>query len=251
MLFHKFLYREFWRIKKINEENNSEEDNISFDDKKENEINIIDRKIQNRTNTKNVYERVKKFNPKEDNKWIRLNKSSILVDPIKDDQIQAVNKYEYKDNEIYKNKNNFIRDYQNDTNLNKNAAPPKKLDKKNNNYYHMEKNHDLINSRTVKPITSSNYDDIQTMLAIVEGLVWCTEQGIKDIIVVCSDEIICKWANGTYKARKPNGRKFVNFISNLDIKYIFVKDYVKVYINLNRAKCIAERGYAYDCLDRQ
>ena len=166
MLFHKFLYREFWRIKKINEEINSEEDNISFDDKKENEINIIDRKIQNRTNTKNVYERVKKFNPKEDNKWIRLNKSSILVDPIKDDQIQAVNKYEYKDNEIYKNKNNFIRDYQNDTNLNKNAAPPKKLDKKNNNYYHMEKNHDLINSRTVKPITSSNYDDIQ---ALVKG----------------------------------------------------------------------------------
>ena len=77
-----------------------------------------------------------------------------------------MNKYEYKDNEIYKNKSNFIRDYQNDTNLNKNAAPPKKLDKKNNNYYHMEKNHDLINSRTVKPITSSNYDDIQ---ALVKG----------------------------------------------------------------------------------
>lgn len=90
-----------------------------------------------------------------------------------------------------------------------------------------------------------------TMLAIVEGLIWCTEQGIKDIIVVCSDEIICKWANGTYKARKPNGRKFVNFISNLDIKYTFVKDYAKVSINLNRAKHIAERGYAYDCLDRQ
>lgn len=90
-----------------------------------------------------------------------------------------------------------------------------------------------------------------TMLAIVEGLVWCTEQKIKEVVVVCSDEVICKWASGVYKPKKPNGRKFVNFISDLGINYTFVKDYANVSINLGRAKCIAERGYAYDCLDRQ
>ena len=166
MLFHKFLYREYWRIKKIEEEENAEENNISFEDEiKGKRIDIINTKIQNRTNTKNVFERVKKFKPKEDNKWIRLNKSSTLVDPLKDDQIQQINEYTYKNNELYRNKTIKIRDYQNDTNINNNA-PPKKNDKKNNNYYHMEKNNDLINARTVKPITSQNYDDIQ---AIIKG----------------------------------------------------------------------------------
>ena len=165
MLFHKFLYREYWLIKKKNEEMSLEENNISFEEEiKEKNINIItNKKIQNRTKTRNVFERVKKFKPTEDNKWIRINKSSVLIDPLKDDQIQPVNEYGYKENDIYKNKDNKIRDYQNDINLNKNA-PPKRTD--NNNYYNKEKNDDLINARTVKPITSHNYDDIQ---ALVKG----------------------------------------------------------------------------------
>ena len=166
MLFHKYLYREYWRIKKIEEEINIEENNISFEEEiSRKKIDIINTKIQNRTNTKNVFERTKKFKPTDDNKWIRLNKSSTLVDPLKDDQIQQINEYSYKNNELYQNKTIKIRDYQNDTNINNNA-PPKRIDKKNNNYYHMEKNNDLINARTVKPITSHNYDDIQ---AIIKG----------------------------------------------------------------------------------
>jgi hypothetical protein len=170
MLFHKFLYREYWRILKKKEEISSEDNNISFEEElNEKEINII-KKIQNRTNTKNVFERIKKFKPTEDNKWIRINKSSVLIDPLKDDQIQPVNEYAYKEKEVYKNKDNKIRDYQNDTNLKNdtnlnNNAPPKRVDN-NNNYYHKEKNDDLINARTVKPITSNNYDHIQ---ALVKG----------------------------------------------------------------------------------
>ena len=167
MLFHKFLYREYWRIKKLNEDNISEENNISFEEEiKEKDININNKKIQNRTNTKNVFERVKKFKPTENNKWIRINKSSMLIDPIKDDQIKPVNEYTYKEKDVYKNKSNKIRDYKNDININnenKNNPPPKR---NNNNYYHMEKNNDLINARTVKPITSTSYDDIQ---ALVDG----------------------------------------------------------------------------------
>ena len=170
MLFHKFLYREYWRIIKKEEINSEEANDISLEeDLKEREIDIIKkRKIQNRTNTRNVFERVKKYNPKDDNKWIRINKSSVLIDPVKDDQIQQVNEYAYKDKYIYKNKSNKIRDYQNDININNmnNNAPPKRFDNKNNNFYHMEKNNDLINARTVKPITSKNYDDIQ---ALVKG----------------------------------------------------------------------------------
>ena len=162
MLFHKFLYREYWRIKKLNGENISQS-NISFkEDIKEKETNIKSKKIQNRTKTKNVFERAKKFKPNENNKWIRMNKSSTLVDPIKDDQIQPVNEYTYKENDVYKNVNK-IRDYKNDIYINNKNNPPKR---NNNNYYHMEKNNDLINARTVKPITSSSYDDIQ---ALVDG----------------------------------------------------------------------------------
>lgn len=90
-----------------------------------------------------------------------------------------------------------------------------------------------------------------TMLAVVEGLLWCVNHNIKSVVVVCSDEIVCKWASGTCRAKKENGKKFVSFIKSLDIEYKFVKDYIKVCNNLNRAKCIAERGYAYDYLDRQ
>ena len=168
MLFHKFLYREYWRIKKKEGISSEEENNISFEEElKEKDINTIaNRKIQNRTNTKNVFERIKKFNPREDNKWIRINKSSVLIDPLKDDQIQPVNEYTYKEKDIYKNKENQIRDYQNNINISSNNynAPPKRIDNKNNNYYHMEKNNDLINARTIKPITSHNYDDIQTLV---------------------------------------------------------------------------------------
>ena len=165
MLFHKFLYREYWRIKKLNGENINESNIPLEEDIKEKETNINKKKIQNRTNTKNVFERNKKFKPNENNKWIRMNKSSTLVDPIKDDQIQPVNEYAYKENAVYKNINQ-IRDYKNDiyiSNNNNKNNPPKR---NNNNYYHMEKNNDLINARTVKPITSSSYDDIQ---ALVDG----------------------------------------------------------------------------------
>ena len=166
MLFHKFLYREYWHIKKVSEENLSEENNLSVErDIKESDINITTKKIQNRTNTKNVFERVKKFKPDENNKWIRINKSSTLINPIKDDQIQPVNEYSYKNKEVYKNTNNKIRDYKNDMNINsnnKNNPPPKR---NNNNYYYMEKNNDLINARTVKPITSNRYDDIQALVS--------------------------------------------------------------------------------------
>ena len=162
MLFHKFLYREYWRIKKLNGENINESNIPLEEDIKEKETNINKKKIQNRTNTKNVFERNKKFKPNENNKWIRMNKSSTLVDPIKDDQIQPVNEYAYKENAVYKNINQ-IRDYKNDINNNNKNNPPKR---NNNNYYHMEKNNDLINARTVKPITSSSYDDIQ---ALVDG----------------------------------------------------------------------------------
>lgn len=163
-LFHKFLYREYWRIKKKSPDFTSKGENISIEEelKEKNPLRLNTQKIQNRTNTQNVFERVKKFKPSEDNKWIRINKSSVLIDPLKDDQIQPINEYAYKEKEIYKNKDNKIRDYQNDYNINNNA-PPKRT---NNNYYHMEKNNDLINARTIKPITSNNYDDIQ---AIVKG----------------------------------------------------------------------------------
>ncbi len=164
MLFHKFLYREYWRLKKQNNDFSIEEiNNISFEEElKEKETRIIHKKIQNRTNTKNVFERIKKFNPNNDNKWIRMNKSSILVNPIKDDQIQAINEYGYKENKVYQNFENKIKDYKNDNNLN---APPKKVvDNKNNNYYHMTKNNDLINARTVNPITSKNYDNIHALV---------------------------------------------------------------------------------------
>ena len=164
-LFHKHLYREYWRIKKKAGDISSKDNNISMEEefKEKNPLRLNNRKIQNRTNTQNVFEKVKKFKPTEDNKWIRINKSSVLIDPLKDDQIKPINEYSYKDKEVYKNKDNKIRDYQNDYNINNNAPPKRTI---NNNYYHMGKNNDLINARTVKPITSHNYDDIQ---AIVKG----------------------------------------------------------------------------------
>ena len=164
-LFHKHLYREYWRIKKKAGDISSKDNNISMEEefKEKNPLRFNNQKIQNRTNTQNVFEKVKKFKPTEDNKWIRINKSSVLIDPLKDDQIKPINEYSYKDKEVYKNKDNKIRDYQNDYNINNNAPPKRTI---NNNYYHMGKNNDLINARTVKPITSHNYDDIQ---AIVKG----------------------------------------------------------------------------------
>ena len=213
MLFHKFLYREYWRILKKNEEINLEEDNISFEDElKGKNIDIIKRKIQNRTRTGNVFERIKKFKPTEDNKWIRINKSSVLIDPLKDDQIQPINEYGYKDIDLYKNKDFKIRDYQNDTNLNKNS-PPKRVDN-NNNYYHKEKNDDLINARTVKPITSHNYDDIQ---ALVKGKQ--KKENVEETSEVNNNIIIEKDKELSDKEEKEKENNNVNnVIENLDLE---------------------------------
>ena len=176
ILFIKYLGKD--EIKKNNNNQKTiikNESNISLDeeeDMREKETNIYRYKnIQNRTNSDNIYNREKKFNVKNQNKWIRENKSSILAHPIKDDQIKVVNNYDYKNNDLYRNKDNIIIDYQNENNKNvnndiigNNAAPPKRKGTKNNNYYHMGNNNDLINARTVKPITKDNYDFIQTLI---------------------------------------------------------------------------------------
>ena len=174
-LFMKYLGKE--KTTKIYYYKKNEEGKIAFVDEeiKEKETNIIkSRTIQNRTNTDNIYNRQNNFKLHDPNKWIRENKSSILAEPVKDDQIKVVNDYKYKNNDIYKNKDNIIEDYNNENNIdnnnndndiiNNNASPPKRKNTKNNNYYTMEYNNDLINARTLKPITSNTYDYIQSKL---------------------------------------------------------------------------------------
>ena len=169
-LFIKYLGKDsitkIYYTKKIEDNNN----NISFDDDlKEKETNLYRKKtVQNRTNSDNIYNRQYKFNVHDPNKWIRENKSSILAHPIKDDQIKIVNDYKYKSNDLYKNANiiqneNNIKINTNNNNkiINNDVNPPKR---KNNNYYSMENNNDLINARTVNPITNKNYDNIQDAL---------------------------------------------------------------------------------------
>ena len=172
-LFIKYLGKDsitkIYYTKKTEENNN----NISFDDDlKEKETNLYrKKKIQNRTNSDNIYNRQYKFNVHDPNKWIRENKSSILSYPVKDDQIKVVNDYKYKSNNLYKNTNTIQNDYENINNKNNNnddkdiinndANPPKR---KNNNYYSMEHNNDLINARTVNPITNKNYDYVEDAL---------------------------------------------------------------------------------------
>ena len=182
--------KKFLFIKHLGKEKNTkiyyykkeEESKISFEDEeiKEKEINIIkNKKIQNRTNTDNIYNREKNFKVHDLNKWIRENKSSILAEPIKDDQIKVVNDYKYKSNDIYKNKDNIIKDYNNENNIDNNndndtidnnASPPKRKNIKNNYFYSMEHNNELVNARTVKPITNINYDHIQSQLKGKEKL---------------------------------------------------------------------------------
>ena len=170
-LFLKYLGRDkitkiYYYKKPIEEENGSlEEEKLNEIDKTLFKYN----KVQTRTNTNNVYNREYNFRVHDPNKWIRENKSSILAHPIKDDQIKVVNDYKYKSNELYKNKDNIIIDYEKNYNINindneivnDNSNPPKR---KNNNYFSMELNNDLINSRTVKPITKNNYDYIQAQI---------------------------------------------------------------------------------------
>ena len=172
-LFMKYLGKD--KIKKVYYYKKTEDSNISFEAeelKENNEENIFKKqKIQNRTNSNNIYNKQNNFGMHEPNRWIRENKSSILADPMKDDQIKVVNDYKYKSNDLYKNKDNIIIDYENKNNNNKkedslignnnNSNPPKR---KNNKFYSMEQNNDLINARTLKPITSKNYDFIHTQL---------------------------------------------------------------------------------------
>ena len=172
-LFLKYLGRDkitkiYYYRKKTEEVNSSLEEK----DLKENDKNIFNN-IQTRTNSDNIYNRHYNFRVHDANRWIRENKSSILADPMKDDQIKVVNDYKYKSNELYKNKTNIIRDYEIENNINNNINnndndiindnpnPPKR---KNNKYFSMEANNDLINARTVKPITNTNYDYIQAQL---------------------------------------------------------------------------------------
>ena len=182
LLFEKYLGKD--KNTKIYYYKKDEESKISFEDEeiKEKETTIIKtQKIQNRTNTDNIYNREKNFKVHEPNKWIRENKSSILAEPIKDDQIKVVNDYKYKSNDIYKNKDNIIKDYNNENNndnnnnknddtIESNASPPKRKNIKNNYFYSMEQNNELVNARTVKPITKINYDHIQSQLKGKEKL---------------------------------------------------------------------------------
>ena len=176
-LFIKFLGRA--KYKKIYYDKKTEESNNSFvEELNEKEINLFKfKKVQNRTNSDNIYNRKNNIKLHQSNQWARINKSSLLAEPVKDDQIKVVNDYKYKSNDIYKNKDNIIKDYKNDNNMHNNnndnedndiidnnANPPKRKDEKNNNYYSMANNNDLINARTIKPITSNNYDFIQSLI---------------------------------------------------------------------------------------
>ena len=167
-LFIKYLGKD--SITKIYYTRKTEDNNDALfdEDLKEKKINLYRKKtIQNRTNSDNIYNRKYKFNIHDPNKWIRENKSSILAYPVKDDQIKVVNDYKYKSNNLYKNtniiqnENENIKNNNNNDIINNDSNPPKR---KNNNYYIMENNNDLINARTVNPITSKNHDYIQGAL---------------------------------------------------------------------------------------
>ena len=173
-LFLKYLGREE-ALKKLNikteiNKDNKEDSSIDFSNESNKDIPSINlnNKVQNRINNDNIYNREKNYAIKNRNEWIRENKASILAHPLKDDQIKVVNDYDYINNDLYKNKDIINTDLHNQKQTNNDdndyLAPPKRKDNKNNKYYFMEKNNDLINARTIKPITDKNYDIVQTLL---------------------------------------------------------------------------------------
>ena len=173
-LFLKYLGREE-ALKKLNikreiNKDNKEDSSIDFSNESNKDIPSINlnNKVQNRINNDNIYNREKNYAIKNRNEWIRENKASMLAHPLKDDQIKVVNDYDYINNDLYKNKDIINTDLHNQKQTNNDdndyPAPPKRKDNKNNKYYFMEKNNDLINARTIKPITDKNYDIVQTLL---------------------------------------------------------------------------------------
>jgi len=173
-LFLKYLGREE-ALKKLNikteiNKDNKEDSSIDFSNESNKDIPSINlnNKVQNRINNDNIYNREKNYAIKNRNEWIRENKASMLAHPLKDDQIKVVNDYDYINNDLYKNKDIINTDLHNQKQTNNDdndyPAPPKRKDNKNNKYYFMEKNNDLINARTIKPITDKNYNIVQTLL---------------------------------------------------------------------------------------
>ena len=173
-LFLKYLGREE-ALKKLNikaeiNNDNKEDSSIDFSNESNKDIPPINlNKVQNRINNENIYNREKDYAIRNRNEWIRENKASVLAHPLKDDQIKVVNDYENINNDLFKNKDIINTDLHNQKQTNNNndndyPSPPKRKDNKNNKYYFMEKNNDLINARTMKPITDKNYDIVQTLL---------------------------------------------------------------------------------------
>lgn len=79
------------------------------------------------------------------------------------------------------------------------------------------------------------------ILAIKSALDWCKENEVAKVLIKCSNSTIADVGNRFYKAKTELNSIFMDYLNNLDMDIIFIKDYIKEGNLMRRAMDIAER----------